>query len=51
MAVFLINHVSEFYMELCVSNRFYIKYTYMIGRKHNHVVLPDHASISPNLFT
>ena len=41
------NHISVFCMELCISDGSHIKYTYMIGREHNHVVLPDYASISP----
>ena len=46
MAVLLTNHVSAFYMGLCVSGGSYVKYTYMIGREHNHVMLSDHASLS-----
>ena len=46
MAVLPANHVSAFCIELCISGRFHVKYTYMIGREHSHVVLPDHASLS-----
>ena len=40
------NHISVFCMELCVSGRFHVKYTYMIGREHSHIVLPDYINIS-----
>ena len=46
VAVLLANHVSAFYMKLYISGRSQVKYTYMIGREHSHVVLPDHASLS-----
>ena len=44
--VFPTNHISAFRMGLCVSGGFYVKYIYMIGLEHSHVVLPDHASLS-----
>ena len=47
VAVLLTNHVSVFYIKLYVSGGSYVKYTYMIDREHNHVVLLDHTSISP----
>ena len=47
MAVLLANYISAFCMELCISGGSHIKYTYMIGRKHNHIMLPDHTSLSP----
>ena len=46
VAMLLDNHISTFYMILYVSGGSYLKYTYMIDRKHSHVVLPDHASLS-----
>ena len=46
MVVLPTNHVSVFCMELCVSSRSYIKYIYMIGQEHSHVMLPNHASLS-----
>ena len=42
----LVNHVSIFYMRLCVSSGSHVKYTYMIGQEHSHVVFPDHAKLS-----
>ena len=51
MIVLLTNHISAFYMGLCNSGGFYIKYTYMIGREHNYVVLPDLESLSHGLCT
>ena len=44
--VLLVNHVNTFYIELCVSNGSHIKYTYMISQKHNHIMLPNYASLS-----
>ena len=44
--VFPVNYVSTFCMELCVSGRSHVRYIYMIGQEHNHVVLLDHASLS-----
>ena len=49
MAVLLANYVSAFFMGLCVSDGSHIKYTYMIGRNYSHVVLSNHASLSPLL--
>ena len=46
MAILPANHVNAFCMGLCVSGESYVKYTYMIGREHNHVILPDDASFS-----
>ena len=39
MIILLINYISIFYMKLCVTNESYIKYTYMISQKHNHMML------------
>ena len=41
-----VNYISVFCMELCISDGSYIKFTYMIGRTHNHMMLLDHANIS-----
>ena len=46
MAVLSTNHVSAFCMRLCIDGGSYVKYTYMIGREHSHMVLSDHASLS-----
>ena len=46
VVVLPINHIGVFYIGLCVSGGSHIKCTYMIGREHSHVVLPDHARIS-----
>ena len=35
-------------MGLYVNGESHIKCSYMIGREYNHVVLPDHASLSPH---
>ena len=43
------NHISAFYMGLCVSGGSHTQYIYMIGWEHSHVVLPDHARISHKL--
>ena len=48
VAVLPVNHVGAFYIGLCVSGGSYVKCSYMIGREYSHVVLPDHASISPS---
>ena len=40
------NHVKAFYMGLCISGGSHIKYSYIIGREHSYVVLPDHANLS-----
>ena len=41
-----VNYVSVFCMKLRVNGESHIKYTYIIGRKYSHVMLPDHASLS-----
>ena len=46
MTVLLINHVSIFCIGLCASDRFHIKYTYMIDWEHSHVVLWPYKSFS-----
>ena len=40
------NFVSIFYMKLTTNTQSHTKYTYMIDRKYNHMVLPDHTSLS-----
>ena len=40
------NHVNVLCMESITNTQFHTQYTYIIGRKHSHVVLPDHVSIS-----
>ena len=42
------NHLSKFYMGSTINTQSHIKYTYMIGWKHSHVVLRDYASLFPN---
>ena len=46
VVVFPVNYASTFCMRLCVSNGSDVKYTYMIDREHNHVVLPDYTNLS-----
>ena len=46
VAVLPINHVSAFYMEPTTNTQFNVKCTYMIGREHSHMVLPDHVNLS-----
>ena len=46
VVVLPVNHVNAFYMEPTTNTQSHTKYTYMIGRKHSHVVLPDYASVS-----
>ena len=45
VAILPINHISVFYMEICVNGGSNIKYTYIIDQKYSHVVLQKHASI------
>ena len=40
------NYVSVLCMGPTTNIQSYAQYTYMIGREYNHVVLPDHVSIS-----
>ena len=47
MAIFSVNYISTFYMGLCISGRSHIKYTYMIDREYNHMVLPDYTNLFP----
>ena len=49
MVVLPVNYVNVFYMGLCISGRSHKKYTYIIDWKHNHMVLQDHAKISPDI--
>ena len=46
VAVFFINHINIFYMELCINDRSYIKCIYMIDREYSHVILSNYTSIS-----
>ena len=46
MDVLPANHMSIFYIELCISGGSYIKYTYMISWEHSHVVLQNRVSLS-----
>ena len=50
VVVLPVNHVSVFCIELYINDGSYIKYTYMIDRKHSYVVLSDHVSISLDWF-
>ena len=40
------NHISVLCMGPTTNTQSYAQYTYMIGREHSHVMLPNHASIS-----
>ena len=46
MTVLPANHVSIFYMGPTTNTQSHTKCTYMISREYNHVVLPNHTSIS-----
>ena len=46
MIVLPANHVSVFYMGPTTNTQFHAKCTYIIGQKHSHMVLLDHANIS-----
>ena len=47
VAVLPANHVNAFCMRPTTNTQSHVKCTYMIGREHSHVVLPNHARISP----
>ena len=40
ITVLIDNHISTFYMKLCVNDRSYIKYTYIISRNQMVLFLP-----------
>ena len=45
VTVFLVNYITIFYIKLCVRNKSYIKYTYMIDREYSHIILVNPASL------
>ena len=47
VAVLSANYVSVFYMGPTTNTQSHAKCTYMINWEHSHVVLLDHASLSP----
>ena len=51
VAILSANHVSVFYIGSTTNIQFYGKCTYIIGREHNHVMLPNHTSIFPRIYT
>ena len=45
MTMLSINYVSAFCMGLYANSGSYIKYTYIIGWEHSHIVLPNYTSL------
>ena len=47
MVELYVNYINIFYIGLYINDESHIKYAYIIGWEHNHVVLSDHTNLSP----